>query len=252
MKISIGRVLRFWRISLSAAAIASLSFCFTQSAIAHSFHAGESPSPAQTPPSAGWIFTGIAIALILGVSHALSLIHAKPSVISRLTGTRKTVKLALKLGLTTAADRTALLFSLGSLLLLLMQYEPFAQIHTAVSCLSGVLICLVGFWILDERLHPTEQAKKSAGHRLSVPLSALVLWLSAIAFHKAAYGLLLLLTFSLGLATVIAIASLIPTYIYRKWLPYNRIVKRLPRYLSVASSLVCIVLGLWFTVGAIS
>lgn len=235
------------------------------SAHAHPFHAGETLSSVETPLSAGWALTGIAIALMLGIIHARSLTRsfggAHSSATSRLTKSRRfskhALKRAFKLGFITTAHRTALVFSFGGLLFIANQYWIPVQLYPVISLLSGIAICSIGFWLLDNQMNPsTQPSVQSAKASLAVYPSTLVLLLSAIALHKIAYGLLLLLMFSLGLAATLTAAELICADTTLKWLPRSKPIKkpieRLLRKMPLVSALVCIALGLGFAVGAIA
>ena len=79
--------------------------------------------------------------------------------------------------------------------------------------------------------------------------SALVLLLAAVSMNRAAFGMVLVVAFSLGLAAVLTVVGLL-------FVKSSRIVQRVPRltawgrFLPVASALVITVLGVVLTVGA--
>ena len=80
--------------------------------------------------------------------------------------------------------------------------------------------------------------------------SALVLLLSAIALHQTAYGLFLVLGFSVGMASVLVVVGLLVLYT-KQWLDQFAAPARLGQRLSVVSALVIICAGIGLTVVSI-
>lgn len=251
-------------------------------AIAHSLDASFSPeispelsqrflSGSLTPAT---VFTGLAIAFGMGSAHALSPGHGKTMVAAYLAGTQGTPLHAVLLGIITTIAHTFGAFALGVLTLIASQYMLTDQIDSALSLVSGLTICGVGLGLLDRRLrdwqpdhphpadhvHPHAHFPESASLKSLIVLgiaggivpcpSALVLLLSAIALHQAAYGLLLVGGFSLGLATVLTFLGLAVVYARQWFTPWalgGRLTKQLPVFSAVA--IVCV--GMTLTIYAI-
>jgi len=80
--------------------------------------------------------------------------------------------------------------------------------------------------------------------------SALVLLLSAISLGRLGFGLVLVITFSLGLAGVLTGIGLVLVYA-RRWFERYSFEMRAPRYLPVASALAISIIGLLIVVDAL-
>jgi ABC-type nickel/cobalt efflux system permease component RcnA len=226
-------------------------------------------------PSPGAIAAGIAIAFGFGAVHALSPGHGKTLVGAYLVGSRGTPGAALWLGIATTVTHTVTVFALGVATLLASQYVVLDQVYPILGALSGVAICLVGLRLLSVRLrsgvhhhhhnhdhhdhdhhhhdHHHHHAPEDWRSLLSIGISgglvpcpsALVLLLSAIALHQITYGLVLIGSFSLGLASVLTTLGLAVVYGHR-WLERFPIGNGVMQRLSMVSALgtVCIGIGL--------
>lgn len=138
------------------------------------------------------------------------------------------------------------------------------QIYPILGAVSGVAICLVGLRLLANRLrdghhahhHHDEQPREDWSSILAIGISgglvpcpsALVL-LSAIALHQIAYGLVLIGSFSLGLASVVISLGL--AVVYGRQLETDPLGAGLMRRLSVVSALVTVCIGLGLTTVAL-
>ena len=183
-----------------------------------------------------------------GAFHALSPGHGKAMVAAYLVGTRGTARHAVALGATVTITHTIGVFALGLVTLFLSQYILPEQLYPWLNLASGLLVVLVGAAVLRSRFrtarqlstvnrqhlheheHEHEHHHHDHGHhhhhhapeRLSwrgligmgasaglIPCpSALVVLLGAIAQHQVALGLLLIVVFSLGLATTLSVLGL--------------------------------------------
>jgi nickel/cobalt transporter (NicO) family protein len=176
-----------------------------------------------------------------GMSHALSPGHGKTVAAAYLIGARATAKHALLLGATTTITHTASVFALGTLTLLASQWIVPERVLPWIEGLSGTLIIVLGLTLLRGRLRAAFAAQRvvanadhggvdpsqmhdhggfahthappgggwrsilllgATGGLLPCP-SAMVVMLGALALGHAAFGLLLTLTFSAGLAAVL-------------------------------------------------
>jgi nickel/cobalt exporter len=166
----------------------------------------------------------LGLAMVLGAGHALSPGHGKTVVAAYLVGSRGTAKHALLLGATVTATHTAGVYALGLVTLYLSQY------------------------VLPERLYPILQVV--SGLLLPCP-SALVVLLSAIALNRVPFGLLLVVAFSIGLASVLVGLGLLLIYARRFLQRLSFAAGPSTRLLPVASAVVIVVAGLVITVQAL-
>ncbi|MBD1997584.1 sulfite exporter TauE/SafE family protein [Leptolyngbya sp. FACHB-541] len=213
------------------------------------------------------MLSGMGIALLAGAGHALSPGHGKTMVAAYLVGSRGTPQQAILLGLVTTLTHTISVFALGILALLLSRYVLPERLYPFLSLLSGLMVCGVGFWLLDRFLNPIPDHHHTHHHSIDhthhsydsqvtlqsllalgiaggiIPCpSALVLLLSAIALHQTAYGLLLVCAFSSGLAVVLVSIGLIVLYAHQ-WLKQISFVRPLQFYTPLISAIAVIAVG---------
>jgi ABC-type nickel/cobalt efflux system permease component RcnA len=175
----------------------------------------------------GWQLTlvGIAVAFGLGATHAMSPGHGKTIVAAYLVGSRGTFKHAIFLGGMVTFTHTASVFALGFVTLFLSRYVLPETLFPILGAISGISIVWVGAMLFFRRLrgrghhhhhhhhdhsHVPEGeitmgsliALGASGGLVPCP-SALVLLLSAISLGRVGLGMLLLVGFSAGLATVL-------------------------------------------------
>jgi ABC-type nickel/cobalt efflux system permease component RcnA len=184
------------------------------------------------------MLVAILSAFVLGAGHALIPGHGKTIVSAYLVGSRGTLRHAAFLGAMVTFTHTIVVFVLGIAVLFLFRYVVPEQVTVWLGAVSGLSIVAVGAWMFYKRLrHARAQAHHHDHHHhghshshshvpdeLSwgglaalgasgglVPCeSALVLLLGAIALGRTGFGLLLLVSFSLGLAVVlIAIGAVV-------------------------------------------
>jgi ABC-type nickel/cobalt efflux system permease component RcnA len=170
------------------------------------------------------ILGSLALALFWGAVHALSPGHGKTIVTAYLVGSRGTPWHAVLLGLITTATHTAGVFALGGVTLLLSQWIVPDRLYPWLDLAAGLLVVGVGAAVLAGRArharahrhrhhhhHDHEQRSLLAvgisGGLLPCP-SALVVLLAAISLHRVAFGLLLVVAFSAGLALAITAVGL--------------------------------------------
>lgn len=232
------------------------------------------------------VITGFGIAFLFGAGHALSPGHGKTMVAAYLVGSKGTPQQAVLLGLVTTITHTLGVFILGIVALVASKYIVPATLYPILSLLSGLTVCGVGFWLLDRCLFDREHTHKhdhhhshhehthKHGHHHShyhgssksvttrslialgiaggiVPCpSALVLLLSAIALHQAAYGVALISAFSLGLASVLVAIGLVVVYAHQ-WIDRLPNSARFLQKLSLVGAVVVIVTGATLTAMAV-
>jgi nickel/cobalt exporter len=221
------------------------------------------------------IVASIGAALFWGMAHALSPGHGKTIVTAYLVGQRGTPRHAALLGLIVTVTHTIGVFALGAVTLLLSQFIVPDRLYPWLNLVSGVLVVTIGASVLRARwrhcrVHthghdhhhphhphggPESLSRRSlvavgiSGGLLPCP-SALVVLLAAISLHRLAFGLLLVVAFSTGLAltiTGIGLAAVLARSAFRRVSFEGRLVALLP----TASALVILAAGVLMTVHAL-
>ena len=179
--------------------------------------------------------TALAVSFALGAIHALEPGHGKTLVAAYLVGARGTLRHAIILGGTVTFTHTISVFLMGFATLFLTQYVMPQTIIPVLGVISGLMIIGVGVWLLIKQVRHSHDHHHHHSHDVSlgslitlgasgglVPCpSALVLLLTAISLGHAGKGLLLLVSFSAGLAIVLTAVG--ATVIYAKnLLPRHR------------------------------
>ena len=173
------------------------------------------------------ILGSLALALFWGAAHALSPGHGKTIVTAYLVGSRGTPWHAALLWMITTATHTAGVFALGGVTILLSQWIVPDRLYPWLDLSAGLMVVGVGAAVLVGRArhahahhhghahhhhHHTDRrgllAVGISGGLLPCP-SALVVLLAAISLHRVAFGLLLVVAFSLGLALAITAVGLV-------------------------------------------
>ncbi len=226
--------------------------------------------------SAGVLAASFVIAFVVGTFHGLSPGHGKTVVAAYLVGSRGTPIHACLLGAVVTLTHTAGVFLLGLIVLFASGFVAPEQLYPWLGFASGMTIVAVGMWQLVRRWSaPASDGAPFGGHshepgsghshlmpdRITpgglialgisggmVPCpSALVVLLSAVAFHRIGYGLLLIVSFSLGLATVLIAVGLLMLYARRLTDGFDLpggVLRRLPILSSAAVSIIGLVIAL--------
>ena len=199
----------------------------------------------------GELVLAIAGAFLWGAMHSLTPGHGKTLVGAYLMGERATPKHALILAMTTTITHTLGVFALGLVALFAAKYVLPEQLYPWFSLASGVMVVAIGLNLFRNRMasspnhphvhhpdthdhhthdhahdhhhhdhHPHIDKKVSISSLLALGISggllpcpaALVLLLGAIAVHKTALGLILVICFSLGLSAVLTGLGLLLVY----------------------------------------
>lgn len=199
------------------------------------------------PHSARTLAFSIAVAFIFGAMHALSPGHGKALVAAYLVGSRGTARHACLLGAIVTVTHTIGVFALGVAVLYASRYILPERLYPWIGFASGLMILCVGSWQFVRRLtrydapdlapdpthehgafgrhlprkrppsaHPTSESF-SHGGLLAMGISggiipcpsALIVLLSAVALHRIAMGLALIVAFSAGLASVLIVIGLL-------------------------------------------
>ena len=222
------------------------------------------------------VLAAIAAALFWGAAHALSPGHGKTIVTAYLVGQRGTPAHAALLGLIVTATHTAGVFALGLVTLALSELVVPERLYPWLNLVSGLLVVSIGASVFWARWrHRRAHAHGHHHHHGHVPVpgtetgpswrslvavgvsggllpcpSALVVLLAAISLHRVAYGLVLIVAFSAGLALSITGIGLIAVLAKRAFARV-RLDGALIRLLPAASALVIVAAGLAMTAHAI-
>ena len=221
------------------------------------------------------VLASLAAALFWGAAHALSPGHGKSIVTAYLVGQRGTPWHAALLGLIVTATHTIGVFTLGLVTLALSQFIVPDHLYPWLNLASGVLVVSIGVSVLTARWrHARAHAHGHAHHHqhhhhghddspsfrslfavgvsgglLPCP-SALVVLLAAISLHRVAFGLLLIVAFSLGLALSITGVGLVAV-VARRAFTRARFDGNLVRALPALSAAVIVLAGVLMTAHAI-
>jgi nickel/cobalt transporter (NicO) family protein len=183
----------------------------------------------------GLILVSLVLALFWGAAHALTPGHGKAIVAAYLVGSRGKARHAFALGGIVTVTHTIGVFALGIVTLALSELVVPEDLYPWLNLVSALLVVGVGVTVLRHRIlswvhardghdhghghghhhhhhhhhHDHDQGGKRgliavgiSGGLLPCP-TALVVLLAAISLHRVAFGLLLIVAFSLGLAAVI-------------------------------------------------
>jgi len=220
------------------------------------------------------IAASLAAALFWGAAHALSPGHGKTIVTAYLVGSRGTPLHAALLGLVVTVTHTIGVFALGLVTLSLSQFVVPDRLYPWLNLVSGLLVVGVGAAVLWSRIrHRLAHARASGHHHahghhhhadiswrslLGVGVSggllpcpsALVVLLAAISLHRVAFGLLLIVAFSAGLAlsiTAVGLAAVLAKRAFSRVGFGGRVISLLP----AVSALVILVAGIAMTARAV-
>ena len=185
----------------------------------------------------GFALIAAFIAAGLGALHALEPGYGKTIVAAYLVGSKGTARHAFLLGIVVTVSHTAGVYLLGAVTLYAQKYVMPDRLYPFLSVISGILTAGMGIYILLKRLMGDDfsfsHVHGPGGHGHGVPWqspgrapnaggpgkrqllilgitggmipcpAALVVLLSAVAVHRAGFGLFLIVAFSVGLAAVL-------------------------------------------------
>ncbi|WP_436519891.1 nickel/cobalt transporter [Actinoplanes sp. HUAS TT8] len=222
--------------------------------------------------SLGVTVAAVALAMMLGAFHALTPGHGKTMMAAYLVGGRARVRDALALGASVTVTHTSSVFVIGLAALLAGRFAVPDVLVPALELISGALVLGLGLRMLWQRLpwrrkhshdhdHPHDHSHAPASGRVGlasvvalgvsgglVPCpEALGVMILAVGLGHIAVGLLLILSFSAGLAAVlIGIGILLVRARTLAYLPgrlRTETTARLGRLLPLTSAAVVVVLG---------
>ncbi|MGH7621951.1 MAG: nickel/cobalt transporter, partial [Gemmatimonadaceae bacterium] len=219
-------------------------------------------------------------ALFWGAAHALSPGHGKTIVTAYLVGRRGTPRDAAILGLIVTVTHTIGVFALGIVTLALSQWIVPDTLYPWLNVVAGVSVVLIGAAVFRARIrdwlhlraHRHGHHHHHHGHDhdhtpdpgtgfrglLAVGISggalpcpsALVVLLAAISLHRLAFGLVLIVAFSLGLALTITGIGLVAV-LARSAFARKSFDGLALRVLPAVSAVVIVVAGVAMTVHAL-
>jgi len=221
------------------------------------------------------VLASLLAALFWGAAHALSPGHGKTVVTAYLVGQRGTPWHAVLLGLIVTATHTVGVFALGFVTLALSQFIVPDALYPWLNLSSGLLVVSIGASVLAARWrHARAHAHGHDHHHhhhhhgdgeapglrslLAVGISggllpcpsALVVLLAAISLHRVAFGLLLIVAFSAGLALSITGIGLVAVLAKRAF-GRASFDGRLLRVLPAVSAAVIVLAGVMMTLHAL-
>ena len=192
---------------------------------------------AQENLGPGTILFALGLAFFLGMGHALSPGHGKAMVAAYLIGRSGRIRDAFTLGTIVTITHVASVIVLGIAALLLSRYFLPGDLYPWLGAFSGALVFGVGYMMLARRAlhshghsHDHQHHEHSHAHdhihdsgavswwsMLSLGIAggmvpcptALVVLLASVAFGRIVFGLLLILSFSFGLAAVLIIIGIL-------------------------------------------
>src|SRR4029079_6759285 len=216
------------------------------------------------------VLASLAAALFWGAAHALSPGHGKSIVTAYLVGQRGTPWHAVALCAIVTATHQIRVFALGLVTLALSAFIVPEQLYPWLNLVSGVLVVAIGATVFRSRYrhrghthghthhHHHEHEAPSRRSLVAVGVtggllpcpSALVVLLAAISLHRVAFGMLLIVAFSAGLAlsiTGIGLVAVFAKQVFKRASFEGRLVRLLP----AASALVILAAGPAMTARAV-
>jgi len=217
------------------------------------------------------VLASLAVALFWGAAHALSPGHGKSIVTAYLIGRRGRVRDAAVLGGIVTVTHTVGVFALGLVTLVLSQWIVPDRLYPWIDLIAAALVIAIGAGVLRSRFgHARAHARGHEHHHhdhgdhvsgrslvavgvsgglLPCP-SALVVLLAAISLHRVAFGLVLILAFSLGLAlsiTGVGLLAVLAKHVFARRSFDGALVRALP----VVSALVILAAGVAMAASAL-
>lgn len=115
-------------------------------------------------PAGSFLITTLG-SFVWGAMHAMSPGHGKTIVGAYLVGARATAQQAVFLGLTTTITHTIGVFALGLVALFASQYILPEQLYPWLSCISGLIVIVIGVNLFISRIRSAQLLKRShLGH----------------------------------------------------------------------------------------
>lgn len=230
--------------------------------------------------SPGFLATALVVAAVLGGLHALTPGHGKTVVAGYLVGERGRLRDAVALSLIVTATHTSSVIALGLIALFATQYLVPATVLNAMSAVASLIVLVLGLALLVRRSgelvrirthdhhhsrdHDGPGSSRGDSPRLTLrsllPLGvsggmvpcvdALAILVVAMSLQKILLGLVILVAFSLGLATALTGAGMVAVATKNSALFQRTRLGALEQYMGVLSATVITIWGagmLWAT-----
>lgn len=218
------------------------------------------------------------VSFLLGAIHAMTPGHGKALVAGYLVGERGTIRHAIQLGGIITITHTSSVFILGIFALLLTEYIVPTTVIMIMNRISGIAIVCIGIILLIKRIkgltHSNSQFHDRSDmhdhhhehenhHTHEIPdvlsfksllalgvsggivpcADALVILVVAMSLQKILLGLVLLLFFSLGLASALCITGILVVIAKNKAQDRFANLVSYQKYISIASAIIVILFG---------
>jgi nickel/cobalt transporter (NicO) family protein len=229
----------------------------------------------------GWVIaTSLLLALAFGALHAIGPGHGKTLLAAYLVGAGGRARQAVAVGGAVAVMHTASVLALGLLVLTVERTFPPERVYPWLGLASGLVALGLGAVLLVRRIGAWEEARRANpddgraehGHVHAAPNApvlsrrglvalavaggilpsptALVVLLSAVSFHRLAFGLTLIAMFSVGLAGALIVVGLVA--VRAREAVSHRMSTRAGRLVPLASACVIVAVGAFLTVRGVA
>jgi nickel/cobalt transporter (NicO) family protein len=237
------------------------------------------------------VLAALGTALVLGALHALTPGHGKTLMTAYLVGTRGTPAHAAALGLSVTVSHTIGILALAALVIAAQTALPPDVVVRALPAVAALTIVAIGGWMIVTQLQRRRARNVAAGHthgddvgtgphshggplHSHVPDAAAITWrglfllglaggiipstsallilLSTIAAGRAAFGVVLVVAFGLGMALVMSGVGVAVIYARGRIerAASNARLGRLSADAPLAAGVFVLILGVWLTVQA--
>ncbi|HXX67069.1 MAG TPA: sulfite exporter TauE/SafE family protein [Polyangiaceae bacterium] len=213
----------------------------------------------------------VALAALLGAVHALSPGHGKALAAAYLVGRRARPWQALVFGTTVSVAHTVVVFGLAGLAVAIEHTIGTDRVMRGLEIVAAVTVLVLGLLQLPRRWkevttegagHGHVGAPECAGAAASIAAlgassgltpcpSAVAVLLTAIALHRCGLGLVLVLAFSIGVATTLTGAGLL-VLAARRVLDRVSRAATVVRWLPVVSSACVLLIGVFLCASALA
>ena len=227
--------------------------------------------------SIGFLSTTFFIAFILGAAHSLTPGHGKAVIAAYMVGTQGTLWDAVLLGIAITLTHVSIVIILGIVLLVTSQQILPSNALPVLSTLSGIIITVVGLWMIYRCLQNSDQDDSNTHHHhhvhhhkvkekrpssrwglISLGISggmapcsdAIIVLLVAVALNEVVLGLAIIFVFSLGMAAVLIFLGVLfakSSHLFHKFASGTRLLKAMP----VISATLITCLGGYITVRSV-
>lgn len=236
------------------------------------------PLPAETPGDVGGGLLALVAAFLIGAAHAVTPGHGKTLITAALMGQRATPTRALLIGLSVSAAHTVGVLVMAIVVSFLASASAIGAIARFTPLAAALVMVGVAAWMFRDALrgghdhHHHHGPKSRAGHDHTgaavdgslrallligisggiVPsASALIVLIGAIATGAAAWGVLVVLAFGLGMAAVMSLVAITAGRIGAAMDRAHGLGHVIAHRLPIASAALVIVLALGLTAGAL-